>query len=506
MGCGASQPEELVPAPLPTSVEGWARIGVPGTLRAHKWLRARAAQPRGGGRPVRLAYFVRPLPPAPPGEGIPVEEDVSSLRVVASNVANAAHGAPNLLTHAFFLRAASWLVANGGILRSHFDATFLLPLAPSACPTLAPELPAAAVKSLLRTFCAACGGGGLLDAVDLAALLGDDKASLSRSAFFPLLFTACVGGGEAAAAAAGGGAEDPPPLDAGAWVTAVDAFCSLNEPQLARLAFYALARVGVGAELMEGWQPAPGGGPPPAPFIAVSSLPRCSAPLWDAAKDRTHCSRPLLDELRLRREGNRRNARGGGGESAPARRAKEAAFAALLSAAAHGARLPRQRGGSSRGGGSGSSGGAPLAAMPPADDWGDEADSARARALAAALEPPRPSWTSDGATRMAALLEAEEPLCVGPEDLLSWEDFAGAFKASPVSFFDLIYFQRALRRVRGRGGGGGRGWRRCARVHARIPPPTHTTRPPLHTRNTQPPVRHRKRWERPFGWRAVRRR
>ena len=43
MGCGPSSPDELVPAPLPTTVEGWARLGVPGLLRAHKWLRARAA-------------------------------------------------------------------------------------------------------------------------------------------------------------------------------------------------------------------------------------------------------------------------------------------------------------------------------------------------------------------------------------------------------------------------------------------------------------------------------
>jgi hypothetical protein len=479
MGCTSSSPDELVPAPLPLTVEEWARVGVPGLLRAHAWLRSRAAVVDGGKRRVRMSYFVRPLPPAPAGEGLPVEEDAASLRGVASNVGNAARGAPNLLHHAYFVRAASWLVANAGILRAHFDATFLLPLAPSACPTLSPELPPAAVKSLLRTFRAACGGGGLLDKVDLAALLGDEKASLVTSVFFPLLFTACVGAGEAAAAAAGSGAEDPPPLDAAAWVTGVDALCSLSETQLVRLAFFALARVGVGAQVVEGWEPAPGGGPPPTPFIAVSSLPRCSAPLWDAARDRTHCSRPLLDELRLRREGNRRNARGGGGEGAPARRAKEAAFAALLAAVARGARLPRQRGAAPRGGGGGGGARTGAPTMPSADDWGDEADRARAAALAAALEPPRSSWSSAGASRVAAALEAEEPLCEGPEDLLSWADFASAFKASPVSFFDLLYFQRLLRKVRGKGRSNTTHVRaaRLQTVRARSPPNVAHARP-----------------------------
>ena len=87
-------------------------------------------------------------------------------------------------------------------------------------------------------------------------------------------------------------------------------------------------------------------------------------------------------------------------------------------------------------------------------DWGEEADKARAAAeLAKTGRVAAPSWRKKGkglspGASLVALMEPLAAICGGPEDMLSWEDYRFAFKASPGSFFDLIYFQRQLRKVR----------------------------------------------------------
>jgi hypothetical protein len=86
---------------------------------------------------------------------------------------------------------------------------------------------------------------------------------------------------------------------------------------------------------------------------------------------------------------------------------------------------------------------------------GEEADARAAEAARARARIVRATWSrsagggsgSPGAA-LAALLTSVSAVCQGPEDMLSWEDYATAARRSPGSFFDLIYYQRQLRKVR----------------------------------------------------------
>lgn len=86
-------------------------------------------------------------------------------------------------------------------------------------------------------------------------------------------------------------------------------------------------------------------------------------------------------------------------------------------------------------------------------DWGEEADKERAAVeLERASRAARPTWHKNGVAlspgqTLLALMAPLSQICGGPEDMISWEDYRFAFKASPGSFFDLIYFQRQLRKV-----------------------------------------------------------
>ena len=520
MGCCASSPDLdareasdtatsiLVPVPLPRTPEEWARAGVPALLRVHGWLRTRALEnaPRLRGTQrlmVRMAYFLPPAP-QPNGthptaldeEGEPMEEDDASLRAAAANLGNTAYGAPNLLRIPAFYRAAAWAAANTALLAAECDATFLLPLHAAACHTLAPALPLPHVATLLRVFRDAvpAPSSGFLDGPDLALLLGlERKASLLESAFFPLLFrSAARGPGEGAAGLA---------LSAAQWVTAVDAVCSLTEQGLLRLSFYHFARVGLawngGAEEQgeggEGSGSGSGSGsaPPPSPYIAVSSLTAFFSEFREAARDPTHPSRQLLDELRLRARACARAEAGGSGS--PAWRAKEAAYAAFISSARRGLLpvLPVHSGGESGSLGvhinftsgtlrslkspgrvrKGSSSRHVVVSPPPlpgrdpaqphspharhigslaGGDWGEEADRRAAEAARRRVRAVRATWQGGSpASDLLALMAPIEAICTGPEDMLSWMDYLNAFRRSPGSFFDLIYYQRQLRKVCG---------------------------------------------------------
>jgi hypothetical protein len=250
--------------------------------------------------------------------------------------------------------------------------------------------------------------------------------------------------------------------------------------------------------------PRPPRPPPPTPFIAVSSLTRFFPAFRAAAKDSTHPSRPLLQELKLRARALYRAEVGGGGS--PKWHAKEVAYSHFIAGAKRGL-LPLITGeggasisisSSSSSGGGGGHHHLPHTLPPPLaplhtatttgrrgskraasarslqtlqelallQDWGEEADRARAahELARAATKTVKASWRGGGGggggvgvspvASLVALMEPIAAVCTGPEDMLSWDDYRFAFKASPASFFDLIYFQRQLRKVREWGGGG----------------------------------------------------
>ena len=83
-------------------------------------------------------------------------------------------------------------------------------------------------------------------------------------------------------------------------------------------------------------------------------------------------------------------------------------------------------------------------------DWGEEADRRAAEAARRRVRAVRATWQGGSpASDLLALMAPIEAVCTGPEDMLSWADYLSAFRRSPGSFFDLIYYQRQLRKVRG---------------------------------------------------------
>lgn len=441
-------------------------------------------------------------------EGEPIEEDDAGLRAVASNLGNSAFGAPNLLHLPAFCRAAAWVSHNTALLAAECDATFLLPCTAPSCHTLAPPLPVVATCGLLRVFrdAAPAPSAGYIDGPDVALLLGlERKASLLESVFFPILFRSCARGpGETCPGLA---------LAAPQWVTAVDAFCSLSEQALLRLSFYHFARVGLALQYERdaahhprerlptgvgaGATPAATSAPPPTPYIAVSSLPSFFPEFREAVVDPMHPSRPLLDEMRLRARVAARAEKGGAGSSSW--RGKEAAYAAFIGGARRGMlpALPpmpslttseltaaraawtgtgdrRRKEGTASSARAIAEAAAAAAAAPPrpppgangggvvhspharhvgwgvGGDWGDEADRKAAALEALGHKAVRASWAGESpGSALVALMKPIAAVCTGPEDMLSWEDYVLCFKRSPGSFFDLIYYQRQLRKVRG---------------------------------------------------------
>ena len=546
--CFSSQPVgERVAVPQPRSVEDWARVGVPAVLRVHGWLRGRAAAREAGStmrtldgrvvRPPRIILDFK-VPPADAcglgddceGRSVWCEEDAITLRMNASNIANAAHGSPNLLINPHFRRAAAWLVANRALIAASCDARFWLKAEAEAIPTRAPEMNLNHVRALLRLFVRLdAGGTGLVEEEDLSQLLArSGKPSIGDSVFFGAIASCAayardVIDGERAGYGAGTGGLA---LGAADFVTAIDTFCTLSHEGLARLSFYLLAVVGsatpaileaaeaaaeaeIEREDMEineeraaaeaeieaqqvliraaeaaGEIPPPPLPPlpprtshnsssynrhhlyppafPPSPFIAVSSLVRFFPAFEEAQALPSHPSRSLLDELRIRRESVLKR-RGPAAQAAC--RVKEEAFVALCERAKVGG-LPNPRNqtlGSGRIPSSpltppvlshGSSSSSPRGAAgivlhlrdEDEDEWGDENDGrARDAEIQTARDYSRPSWE--------AVLAAHHPqvvskVCKGPDDLLSFNDYADAMRKSPGAFFDLIYLQKALRKVR----------------------------------------------------------
>jgi hypothetical protein len=497
---------ERVPVPLPRTVVGWSRLGVTPLLRVHGWLRTRAiseaVRTERGARRIALEFSVPSASSAGRGadeDGPWVAENGTSLRAVAAAVGNASgNDAPttrNWLRDDDFRRAAAWLVVNRAVVAAKCDARFFLPLAPADVPTLEPELSRSEVRELLLLFRRLnTSASGLLDEDELAPLVAREKPSLPDSVFIGLL-AACAAGADDAGADARvsnftgglGGLK----LDAASWVTAMDAFCSLSPEGLARLAFYGLAVVGTvsattlareedeaesdAAVRAQGGDETAGGegsvvsasakayppAIPPAPAIAVSSLTRFFPAFADADVDPAHPSRVLLDELRLRRAAISRRV---GHDADAAARYRERLFANLVrcaqegglpvpmdefvrtSARRHGsdgnARASSQSSSSSSSSSARSASGVVLRSG--GEDWGDDVDAARASARSVNAVPV-PSWRAELSARSPRDISK---VAAGSTDLLSFDDFAGAFRRSPASFFDLIYFQRQLRKVR----------------------------------------------------------
>ena len=496
---------ERVPVPLPRTVVGWSRLGVRPLLRVHGWLRTRAisetVRTERGARRIVLEFSVPSASAAGRGaddDGPCVVEHGSTLRAVAAALGNASNdGAPvtrNWLRNDDFRRAAAWLVVNRAVIAAKCDARFFHPLAPADIATLEPELSQGEVRELLLIFRRLnASASGLLDEDELATLVAREKPSLPDSVFFGLL-AACAAGADDAGADARisnfTGGLGGLTLDAASWVTAVDAFCSLSPEGLARLAFYGLAVVGTvsaaalaheedeterdaaaracgdgsdGGERSDGTNCVARAYPPaipPAPAIAVSSLTRFFPAFADADVDPSHPSRVLLDELRLRRAAISRRV---GSEADAAARYRERLFAGLVRCAQEGG-LPVPmdefvRKGARRQGNYGSARGSSQSTLSSArsasgvvlrssdtagdDDWGDDVDAAR-RSARAVSSVPVPSWRAELSARSPRDISK---VSTGSTDLLSFDDFAGAFRRSPASFFDLIYFQRQLRKV-----------------------------------------------------------
>jgi hypothetical protein len=473
MGATCSRAEVELPAPPARDLEGWARLGVPATLRAHEWLsrllvlqegrdrrrrakdkaaaaaaaataaaggagasRRGSAKGRGGGGGggdededalsslpvIRTRFEVRSWGDGG-GGGLDVFETPQTLAAVREDLraavgaaAAASRGPTNLLRNDLFLRAAGWLVLNRSVVigaassSSSSSSSSSLPPLPTFtgrvsahdCHTLEPELRPAKIAALLaRAKKLAANGrklganstalpgswaaaGGVVTEVGLERWMGkEEKDSLGESVFFPFFF-------RVVRASTG-----PRQYTAPEFVQAVDRFCTFNEEELLRFAFLCLARVGTR--------------PREYPLLAISSLPREFSELRQAAGQRGHTSRPLLDELKKR--------------AASLSKTMDERVRVLKTASCV---LLDERG---EGGWEGGD--------EPDDGDGEEDEDEEGEGDGEAAAARR---------RARRARSAPAGITTGPEDLLTVGEWLDMARRSPLSVFDLVYLQLHMRR------------------------------------------------------------
>ena len=434
MGACLSEPEHppiQLPAPTPADVEDWARLGVPASLLAHAFVsrvldeqeedaavrRARGAAARGkaAAKDRRRYAAVRVRFVLASGDGAPVGEVVESaatLEPVREELLRAPR-ARNPLSQLEFLRVAQFLTINRAVVAAGLAdgslQAFTTSVAPRDVHLLAPEPPRRTAVALLELACDVAGAGrGSITEDALERWMSPARDSIGDSVFFHCFFRTVRRGPEPRSVEA--------ELSVAEFAQAVDRFCSFSEAQLLTFAFFCLARVGLREDEV--------------PMIAVSSLSRIHPELREAERERGHNSRPFLDEVFKRQRAlaaAAARARKGGGSGADER-------LHLLKTAAYATSLERS-------------------------DFANGDLDAGAEADEGSGADDEESWGARGGSQ-GRRKAPTEPLCSGPDDLLTLHEFHEMALLSPMSVFELVWMRDHLRRAVG----GERAWARRERA------------------------------------------